>query len=63
MKIYDAKQQEIKEKIPIYGIHFIAVIDNLSRLPVNSHGHNLARTLVAEIGYESIDEFFTTHEC
>jgi hypothetical protein len=40
----------------------MAVIDHLSRQPVGSHSNNLAKSLVAQMGYDSIEEFFTTHD-
>lgn len=62
MELYDAKNKELKREIPISGLDFMAVIDNLSRQPVGSHSHNLAKSLVVQIGYDSIEEFFSAHD-
>jgi hypothetical protein len=62
VQLYDAKDKKLKREIPLSGLDFMAVIDNLSSQPVDSHSHNLAKSLVAQIGYNSIEEFFTTHD-
>jgi len=62
MELYDAKNKELKRQIPLSGLNFMAVIDHLSRQPVGSHSNNLAKSLVAQMGYDSIEEFFTTHD-